>query len=233
MAYQRTIICLANSRKPPSGRCIAGREFNAGRFGHWIRPISDRPTEEISEEERRYQDGTDPDVLDIIAIEMAMARPHQHQQENHVIDDNYYWVKVGTLPWSQLEDAVDYAGGPLWLNGYSSSLGINDRVPEHTLHQQRNSLVLARPRDLMINVDWEGPDVGSKRLRVRADFSLNGHHYRVVVTDPPTEHVYLRKGAGEYAVENAYLCLSLADPWHGFAYKLVAAVITPERARRL
>jgi hypothetical protein len=35
--YTKTIVCLANSRKPPSGRCIAGREVTQTGFGNWIR----------------------------------------------------------------------------------------------------------------------------------------------------------------------------------------------------
>ncbi len=83
MGYTKTIACLANSRKPPSGgRCVAGREVTPSGFGAWIRPVSVRPTQEISEEERRYQDGTDPQVLDVIAIQLASAQPQLHQKEN-------------------------------------------------------------------------------------------------------------------------------------------------------
>lgn len=119
MSYTKTIVCLANSRKPPSGRCVAGREVTSAGFGAWIRPVSARSSQEISEEERRYQDGKDPRVLDIIAIEMTRPQPQHHHEENHLIDDGYYWTKRGTVLWRDLQGAVEDPAGPLWLNGRS------------------------------------------------------------------------------------------------------------------
>lgn len=53
------IVCLANSRKI-NGRCIAGREVGGRDTGRWVRPVSDRAHEEVSEHERQYNDGSDP-----------------------------------------------------------------------------------------------------------------------------------------------------------------------------
>jgi hypothetical protein len=47
----RRIVCLANSRKP-DGRCVAGKLYAQGKFGAWLRPISIREGEELSEQER-------------------------------------------------------------------------------------------------------------------------------------------------------------------------------------
>ena len=230
MSYTKSIVCLANSRKPPSGRCVAGREKIGNRFGAWIRPVSARVTREISEEERRYEDGTDPKVLDVMAIEMDAAQPHDHQQENHVIDDSYYWEKSGTVSWVEIQSAVEDPGGPLWLNGYSSSCGDSDRVPEGVLTTLERSLYLVRPSNLRIVVASEGGDFAPPRRRVRAHFHLQGASYCFVVTDPPVEREYLFKGDGETAISQALLCLSLGEVFNGYAYKLVASVITPQRA---
>jgi hypothetical protein len=98
---------LANSRKPPSGRCVAGREVSGANFGAWIRPVSERPSQEISEEERRYGDGRDPALLDVIEVPFKRRQPTHHQTENHVIDDSNYWKKRGTVSWRTLKFAVE------------------------------------------------------------------------------------------------------------------------------
>lgn len=226
MAYRTTIVCLANSRKMGE-RCVAGRELNEGRFGRWVRPVSDRPTEEVSQRERCYPGRVEPGVLDIIAIEMTVPRPHGHQPENHVIDKRRRWTRLGTMPWSRLDEAVDHSEGPLWLNGHRSAAGLNDRVPDDALRQCTHSLVLVRPDDLTLS---------GAAGTVRADFALDGCDYRLRVTDPVVES-WMATVEGERFIEDAYLCVSLSEPFQAgadqprFAYKLVAAVITPHRKR--
>jgi hypothetical protein len=192
--------------------------------------VSARTTQEISEEERRYEDGTDPKVLDIVAIEMIRPLPQLHQQENHLIDDRCYWVKRGTVSWGDLQRAVEDPAGPLWINGYSSSQGRNDRIPEDRLSRLTGSLCLVWPNRLSLIVATEGGDFGPPRRRVRAGFDLCGHSYCIIVTDPWMERQYLAKPDGETALEETVLCVSLAEVFYGYAYKLAAAVITPQRA---
>ncbi len=227
MSYEKTILCLANSRKN-SGRCIAGKEKLGDGYGEWVRPVSARPSEEISEEERRYEDGRSPKVMEIISVPMAEPKPHLHQIENHLINDEYYWERIGIVNWTDLDGALDDVVGPLWFNGSSSSNGSNDEVPEGELPGIASSLCLVRPGDLRIGVAREGGVFGPAKRKVRASFSLNQLLYRLVVTDPEIEKAYLAGNDGTYPVEDAILCISLGEVFNGKAYKLVAAVITPD-----
>ena len=70
----KRIVCLANSRKL-AGRYIAGREWDGSKAGAWIRPVSKREGQDVSEYERQYEDGSDPrplDVVDVPVIERAV-----------------------------------------------------------------------------------------------------------------------------------------------------------------
>jgi len=110
--YTKTIICLANSRKI-SGRCVAGKETAGGKIGAWIRPVSGRPAGELSEEDRRFENGQDPRLLDVIRIPMVEPRPHGFQTENHLIDEGYYWTKEREASWDDLKAALQYAARKL------------------------------------------------------------------------------------------------------------------------
>jgi hypothetical protein len=224
MSYTKRLLCLANSRKL-SGRCVAGREVSGERWGAWIRPISGRPHEEVSEEERRYEDGTDPRLGDVIDIHLLEHRPRTYQQENHLLDESRYWVKVRSASWDDIVGALEDAPQPLWENGDSSYNGINDRVPIARAEAFNRSLFLLRPQNLtlLVQAEW-----GGKR-KVRGDFSLGAERYCLVVTDPFVEKRYLAKSNGIYHVDDAVLCISLGEPVSGYAYKLIAAVMTRTR----
>jgi hypothetical protein len=60
MSYEKTIVCLANSRKQYPNKCVAGKEFRRGNFGAWVRFISDQAKGDLTLNHRRYDDGSTP-----------------------------------------------------------------------------------------------------------------------------------------------------------------------------
>ncbi|MEZ2220000.1 hypothetical protein [Rhizobium sp. RCC_161_2] len=224
-AYSKTILCLANSRKT-SGRCIAGRELINGQLGAWIRPVSSRENAELSEEDRRFENGQDARVLDIIRIPMLEPRPNAFQVENHLIDADYYWTLDGTMTSAQAKAAVDGAGTPLWSNQSSSYNGLHDRVQTEATLPADGSLRLIEVTDLEINVVVEGAEFGNGKRKVRGRFTHGATQHYLSITDPLAERQYLPAGNGVFPVGQALLCISLSEPYQGYAYKLIAAVIT-------
>jgi hypothetical protein len=230
MPYQKTIVCLANSRKEYPNRCVAGKEKAEQGFGRWIRPVSDLAKGDLTSQHRCYSDGTDPRLLDVVTIQFLGPRPQGCQKENHRIDSSVRWVKVGGIGWNELAPAIDKVAGELWRNGDSSSNGLNDRIPEKVAEQLPSSLLLIEPEAFEISVAKEGGVFKPARKKVRGRFQLNGHEYLLAVTDLPVEDQYAKKDEGDYPIQGARLCISIGEPYHGYCYKLIAAVITQDRA---
>ena len=222
----KRIICLANSRKL-SGRCIAGKEIQEdGQVGDWIRPVSDRDSQEVSEWERQYEDGSDPCILDVIDVPVLNAQPKDYQQENWLLDPEYYWQKIRSVTTNELTQFIDLSA-PLWTNGDSTKKGRNDRVPLSEAYSLDNSLRLIRVNGLELYVSQPGKDFGNNRRSVQGRFQHDGTDYWLRVTDPVYERQYLRKPEGNYQIGESFLTISLGEPWKGYAYKLIAAIIEP------
>ena len=219
MPYQKRIICLANSKKP-SGRCVAGIEITPAGLRDWIRPISARPSEELSERERAYENGKDVALLDIVDIHLNGPRPHACQRENHVIDDTVYWELAGRASPSDLMPALQLRG-PLWLNGGSSYSGENDRILVAAADVLTSSLTLIRVTRPQISVS-----PGLKGRQVRLRFAFDGASYNLRITDPSLEQRFLAKKDGDYPYDGDMLvCVSIGEPWEGYRYKLAAGLI--------
>ncbi len=220
----KRIICLANSRKL-NERCIAGREIDGGFVKGWIRPIGDRPHGEVSGYERRYSNGSEPQLLDVIDIPLISAHPNLRQKENWILDPDLYWEKVGELAPRQLQDLVEMQG-PLWVNGRNTYHGANDYVTLDEAERSDESLRLIFVSDgLQLQVHTPGAAFGDTKRKVRAIFSFNGVEYRLMVTDPIVESRYLAQADRVHMLGSSYLTVSLGEPYDGNCYKLIAAII--------
>jgi hypothetical protein len=224
VTYSKTIICLANSRRP-GGRCVAGKEAMQGGYGGWIRPVSPRPTCEITSEERQYEGGQEPRILDIIDVPMIKPAPKFHQTENHTIDTDSYWTKLGDFSWENLAALTD-APLSLWSNGLSSDDGLNDRMTCKAASVFDRSLFLIQPDDVTIRVLTREGLSGRGRRRVRTRFAYRGIYYDFVVTDPSAEELFLARPDGEYTIGNAYFCVGVTPVNSGeLCYKLVPTIV--------
>lgn len=217
----KRIVCLANSRKF-SGRCIAGKELRDAGQGEWIRPVSAREHQEVSEYERQYQNGNDPQPLHVIDIPLIERAPTAYQRENWLLDPDAYWVMVRALAPHDLAALTDPVGR-LWINGSSTYNGTNDKVPIAAAVGLNYSLRLIQVDGVTLNVFDAGFD-RSKR-RVQAGFFHGGMYYALWVTDPRYEREYLARPNGEYELGPCFLTISLGEEYKGDCYKLVAAII--------
>lgn len=220
----KRIVCLANSRKL-SGRCIAGKEIlDNGQIGGWIRPVSDRAAEEVSEWERQYEDGSDPRVLDVLDVPLLNPKAKDYQRENWLLDPDQYWKKVSNVTPEQLAQFIDQSA-PLWINGHSSNLGFNDRIPVSLANSLDNSLRLIRVASVELAVSTPGQAYGNNRRSVQGRFRFDGTHYWLRVTDPIIERQYLQYPEGTYPVGDCFVTVSIGEPFRGDSYKLIAAII--------
>ena len=217
----KRIICLANSGKN-SERCIAGKETKGG--GSWIRPVGDRESGEVTLRDRRYEDGSEPQLLDIIEISLLGAQPDGCQRENWLLDPRYYWDRAGRFPRSDLDKLLDPVER-LWVDGSSTRNGLNDRVPKRAASTLTSSLRFIRVDELVVSVFAPSTDCRYRKRKVQGQFHHAGTPYKLSVTDPIVKETYLNQGNGRYKLGACYMTISLGEIYHGARYKLIAAII--------
>ncbi len=222
----KRIVCLANSRKY-GGSCVAGREIpRGGGVGGWVRPVSDRDDEAVAAYERQYEDGGEPQMLDVIDIPLLEARPKSFQRENWLLDPNRRWKKVARMTQGALA-RLAAPTSPLWINGFSATGKLNDRAPVMLANTLSDSLRLIRVDALTLTVAQPSARYGDGRKKLRGRFRHGGVDYCFDVTDPVYESEYRYRPNGNYPIGERFLTVSLGEPYHGYAYKLIAAVIEP------
>ncbi len=230
MPVVKRILCLANSRKL-NGRCLAGKQFGGTAAGTWVRPVGAREHGEVSEYERQYEDGSDPRVLDLIDVPLIGPQPREFQQENWLLDPDHYWVKAGRATWSDLTRLADRTE-PLWIDGIHTNNGLNDKIPLASVGSVRTSLRLLHVSTLGISVLKPGEAFGNPKRRVQGRFNYGGKEYRLWVTDPVYERVFLAKPDGDYRLGQSFLTVSLGEPYQDACYKLIVAIIERDGGTR-
>ena len=183
----------------------------------------------MSEYERQYEDGSDPRVLDVIDVPVLAPNPHEHQTENWLLDPEFYWEKRGSFSPFDIEGLVEPVA-PLWIDGYSTYHGRNDRIPIALADSVSTSLRLIRAEEVELAVFRPGEAFGNNKRRVQGRFHHAGREYALWVSDPVYERKYLAKLDDLYQLGECFLSISLAEAFHDACHKLIAAIIVPGTA---
>ncbi|WP_129146645.1 dual OB domain-containing protein [Aeromonas caviae] len=221
-----TFIILAKSVKHKKF-CIAGKSYNNGNIGNWVRPVNsiDPESDALTHSNIEYYNKQHPELLHITAFNFIQKIPHPIQNENYSIDTSLYWSKIGSFNRNNINHLLDTPLS-LWHNNYSSYNGKNDKFPTNLISHPIQSLYFIYVHDLKVRVKAEGADFGNNLKKYRGFFSYNGHDYGIVITDPQIYSYYGRHSEGIYNVGACYLTLSTASHNDGFCYKFIAAIIS-------
>ena len=224
MSVVKQIVCLANARKGGE-RCIAGKELLPdGTLGGWIRPVSRaRQDGALSLGERRYLNGEEPALLDVIELRVDDVEPADFQRENWTLGRDNQFKRVGLFTQSGLASGLD-SPEELWINGHDApSNRKNSRVP---IDQARAQLTCSL---YLIEVDNVRVTTGHNRQgrEIKHGEFRHGplaHNYKFDITDPLFEEMHENTTA-PFSVGRARLTVSLTPESGGYAYKLIAAVM--------
>jgi hypothetical protein len=216
-----TMVCLANSRKH-GGRCIAGLAWEDHDHWAWIRPVSSHGTGELNSE-RFYEDGSEPQLLDLIEVSLLRQKPCGCHAEDFVIDSSKLWHKRDNLTYEEAIKLVPILPTSLWINGKNTSHGLNDAMEERLAARLRSSLKLICPRKLTTTAIEE-----NGKRKVRGDFWHGIARYKLAITDPSIEAEFSQYAVGdERSSLRPLLCISISmmfERTHAY-YKLIAGVI--------
>ena len=174
------------------------------------------------------KDGSDPRLLDILDIPLQKHQPEDYQQENWLLDPEYYWRKVAKYSWNDLQQ-LSVKDGTLWRNGDPSYNEKNDRIPLQQAKEETSSLKLIHVDKLSLHVFAPGEAFGNSKRRVQGQFCFGYNDYALWVTDPNIERAYLKREDGNYNLGECYLTVSLGEPHDSYCYKLIASVMEKPR----
>jgi hypothetical protein len=223
------ILCLANSYKHDN-RCVAGISLSTN---HWIRLVGNSIPGCLTLKEASYPDGTALRLLDIFEAELGAPCPTNcHPEDIHLTTRPIRFVDRFDRPHQVPRLAVHLSKHPTVLEGYS------DRIYVRKIDSQpvRHSIELIRPEDLWW---WIREETGKRKHRALFRVGrANRLRYDLAVTDPdwldrlhvlpPGMYSHSKLCGG--GTPKTLLTVSLSEPYDGFHYKLVAAVVVqPER----
>lgn len=235
MSGWKRIVILANSTKRHN-RCVAGKEisWDASQYhiADWIRPVDRNEAEgAVSIEVMRCEDGSCPQVLDIVDVPVLAHAADPNHPEDWVIDTSRRWKRLHRFPSASVCHLAD-DGSDTWQQP-----GQTRRVSEGYVARMSRpaSLKLVKPpAGWAISIFKDTNFEGKLRTKSRLRLALGGHDHVFDNNDPQIQTHYAGPIniplEGELIIpfrgpEDLYFTLSLTPAFKGWHYKILAAVI--------
>jgi hypothetical protein len=219
----KTLVILANSVKHHL-HCVAGKDIDTKE---WIRPVSNVVGEALTTEQSSYTNkGSSWKVkpLDKIIIEFSEHVPLQQQPENYLISQEK-WASNFKI---NRDDLAQYVDTPqnIWLDMSTNTNRVTSSLVASNEIVIVQSLYLIKIDLLSLQISTEHETFVGEKRKLRGSFEYNGvKYYDLTITDPKIWSEYKEKLLGMYELKDVYLCLSLGEEFHGFYYKIIAAII--------
>lgn len=206
---KKIFVCLAKSIRD-GAFCIAGKEILPdGHIGKWFRPVG-RKKEAI--------DNFPYDIGDIVSCDVDEYAPIFSQPENFILSESPNWEKKGVFEnFKLLVDSPPL----LWNIGNHSVNGTNDRVEEGCeIFSSLNFIYLSKSTFSKESHYYNGVS----EIKPRLIFIYNGNNYSLRITCPKLSSLYWKSLNPDESLDlgPSYFTISLAKPWQGYSYKLVA-----------
>ena len=222
---RKQIVVLANSVKHDPGRCIAGREISAEDddfgIGPWVRPVSPVGEGEVCPQHFTLEDGSTPNIFDVIEIYVDGPNTEVTQPENWIISENRKWKKVQKWDFKAAFDALVENPSNLWLQPDVKT----DRIT-------RQYLAANPPSQSLYLLELHNATISGSGRKYRLRFSHNGTNYDLAITDPLIKN--LMGSESNVVVRSGIACVSLApaflNEYDGkeYHFKLAAMVMSNE-----
>lgn len=218
----KQIVVLANSVKHDPGRCIAGREIaNENDYlgiGSWVRPVSRIGEGELYPRHFTLEDGSIPNVLDVIEIYVDAQDTDQTQPENWYVAEGRVWRRVHQWDIEKVAGSLVENPDNLWLQPGVKT----DRVTQEYLAANP-------PQQSLYLFQLQNATISGNGRKYRLQFAYKGVSYDLAITDPLVTKI---TGAEPLAIiRKGLACVSIAPPFLNkydgkmYHYKLTAMVI--------
>lgn len=216
-----TLVILANSVKHHL-HCVAGKDINTKE---WIRPVSSDTGEALTTEQSSYTNKSSNwrvQPLDKIAMELSQHVPLVQQPENYLISQKK-WASNFKINRGDLAQYVDTPQN-IWLDTRTNTNRVTTSLVTSKKIAIAQSLYLIKIDLLSLKVSSEHEKFVGEKRKLRGSFVYNLVQYEdLTITDPKIWSEY--KSLGMYELKDVYLCLSLGEEFHGYYYKIIAAII--------